>query len=125
MSQIVRTKREWGLSILSLLIWAGVVGLLSLFFGPNILQNPFIIALLIFLFCFILCWIFGYIHPVRWIKKKELQKKYGYVTKGPGITTQPPPREIIHEVKQFNCPHCGTLQDQGTKFCTKCGQNIE
>ena len=122
---MVRTKREWGLSFLSLLIWAGVVVLLSLFFGPNILQNPFIIALLIFLMIFILCWLFGYIHPVRWVIKKELQKKYGYVSEGPGITTQAPLQEIIPEVNQFNCPHCGALQDQGTNFCIKCGQEIE
>jgi len=122
---MVRTKREWRLTILSLLIWAGVVVLLLLFFGPNVLQNPFIIALLIFLMIFILCWLFGYIHPVRWVKKKGLQKKYGYVREGPEIATQAPLQEIIPEVNQFKCPHCGTLQDQGTNFCTKCGQKIE
>ena len=91
----------------------------------RIRSNPFIIALLIFLMFFILCWLFGYIHPVRWVKKKELQKKYGYVSEGPGITTQAPLQEIIPEVNQFNCPHCGALQDQGTNFCTKCGKKIE
>ncbi len=122
---MVRTTREWGLSILSLLIWFGVAGLLSLFFGPNMFQNPFIVALLLFFLLFIICWLFGYIHPVRWVKKKGLQKKYGYVREGPGITTQAPLLEIIPKANQFNCPYCGALQDQGTNFCTKCGQKIE
>lgn len=122
---MVRTAREHGLSWLLLIIFFGVVGLLSLIFGPNVFQNPLVMGFLFFFLCFMGCWLFGYIHPQRWKKKIEKRKEHTYVKEGPGISKLVSLEEERSNVNKMLCPHCGILQEQKTKFCTKCGKKIE
>lgn len=122
---MVRTAREHRKSWYSLIIWAALMGLLYLIFGPNTFQNPFMIILAIVSMCFITSWIFGYIHPTQWGKTRKQRKKHSFIKEAPGISEQVPVQEEPTNVNKISCPHCGILQDQGTKFCTKCGQKIE
>lgn len=122
---MVRTAREHGLSYLLMIIFFGVVGLLYLIFGPNVLQNPLIIGFLLFFLCFMGCWLFGYIHPQRWKKKIEKRKEHTYVKEVSTISSPAYLQEETPIVNKIVCPHCGVFQDQETKFCTKCGQKIE
>ncbi|MHA1254812.1 MAG: hypothetical protein ACTSPS_04345 [Promethearchaeota archaeon] len=95
-----------------------------LIFGPDFLKNPFLAVIFLFIMFFIFCWLFGYIHPNKWGKKQEQNKEDTYVKQVPRIDIQALLQEQTPDVDKFICPYCGVLQDQGTKYCTKCGQNL-
>jgi len=118
---MVRTAREHRLSWIGMAIVLGVAGLMYLIFGENAFRNPFLVMFLVFLMFFVFCWLFGYIHPNRWGKKKE---EKSYVKQAPRMDVPYFFQEETRDVSKFICPYCGVLQDQGTKYCTKCGQNL-
>lgn len=118
---MVRTAREHRLSWIGIIILFGVLGLMYLIFGPNFFQNPFLVSFFVFFMFFINCWLFGYIHPNKWGKKRE---QINYVKQAPNANVPFFPQEEMPHVNKFICPYCGVLQDQGTKYCTKCGQNL-
>ena len=122
---MVRTNREHALSWLMVIIVVGTMVIFYFIFGSNFLQNPFIVVFFLFFAVFITCWLFGYIHPVRWFIKRKLRDDVSYIKEAPKINTQDPLREEKDDLRKFICQYCGVLQDQKTNFCTKCGQKIK
>ena len=120
-----RTAREHRLSCIGTVIIIAVGGLLYLIFGENTFQNPFIVIIFLIFTFFTFCWLFGWIHPTTWAKRRKQKKEYSYIKEVPGISTSVPIQEEKPNVNKIICPYCGVLQDQETKFCTKCGQKIE
>ena len=122
-----RTAREHALSWIGVIILFGELGVLYLIFGPNFAKNPILMVFVIFSFIFIMCWLFGYIHPNKWPKKMKQRKEYSYIKESHEISTPVSFQEetIPDNFSFISCPHCGALQEQGTTFCTKCGQKIE
>lgn len=66
-----------------------------------------------------------WVDPSRWSEKIKKREEHTYIKEAPGISKQVPVQEEPTNSNKMVCPHCGVLQDQGTKFCTKCGQKIE
>jgi len=122
---MARTSREFALSCVGVIILAGLLGLIYLIVGPNASQNPFIGIFVLLFMLFISCWLFGYIHPQRWRKKIKKRKEHTYIKEAPAVSKPVYLQEETPNVNKIVCPHCGVLQDQETKFCTKCGQKIE
>ncbi|MHA1461054.1 MAG: zinc ribbon domain-containing protein [Promethearchaeota archaeon] len=127
MIAIARTKREFRLSCLGLLIVGSVGFLLYFIFGPNAFQNPIIMGFYILFFLITLCWLFGYIPEIlRYIKRKKI-----YIDDASrAAKTYVKPTVHLEEIQtetlnnKIACPHCGAPQEKDTNFCTKCGQEI-
>jgi len=118
---MVRTAREHRLSWIGVAILFALAGIMYLIFGPNFLKNPFLGVFFLLFMVFVFCWLFGYIHPNRWGKKVEQES---YVKRAPMADVPNFFQEETPNVSKFICPYCGVLQDKGTKYCTKCGQNL-